>query len=203
MAPSKIGTKPSRAELKMIKVKSIFSSAMKLLNEGGIESLSMRAVSEDAGMSLSNLQYHFKTRDDLLVALLGDFLQEYIRESQVISDNGLQSNFSLKSFYFLLLTHESMDRCAIIFKEIWAYSHRSNRLNDAITEYYKNLHKLLCSVISQWDENAQITDKNIIKCVDVILPFFEGYCITKSSIQSDPKVISEDLEKISLTILNI
>lgn len=201
MSNIKIDKKPTRAELKKLKIDSIFASAMTLLNQGGIESLSMRAIAENVGMSLSNLQYHFKTRDDLLVALLGNFLREYIHESKLNDDEKTEEDAELDVIYHQLLTHESMDRCALVFKEIWAYSHRSDRMNEALSSYYKKLHELLCGILSIWATDDRINHKNIARCVDIILPFFEGYCITKSTFQRDPKKLSKDLKDISSRIL--
>lgn len=201
MSNTKIDKKPTRAELKKLKIDSIFTSAMTLLKQGGIESLSMRAIAENVGMSLSNLQYHFKTRDDLLVSLLGNFLNEYILESKLNDNEKTKENSELDVIYHQLLTHESMDRCALVFKEIWAYSHRSDRMNVALSNYYMKLHELLCDILSLWSADARISHKNIVRCVDIILPFFEGYCITKSTFQRDPKELSKDLKDISSKIL--
>ncbi|MCH2231714.1 MAG: TetR/AcrR family transcriptional regulator [Crocinitomicaceae bacterium] len=48
---------------------NILQSAQKLFNENGVTSVSLRSIAYDAEISVGNLQYHFKKRDDVIEAL--------------------------------------------------------------------------------------------------------------------------------------
>jgi len=59
------------------KIDHIYSCTTALLKDVGSEGLSMRKVAQKADMSLSNVQYYFKTKELLLAGLLKSFLEEY------------------------------------------------------------------------------------------------------------------------------
>jgi AcrR family transcriptional regulator len=47
----------------------ILGTALRLLNEGGLGAVSLRAVAEELGLSPGNVSYHFRRKEDLLAAL--------------------------------------------------------------------------------------------------------------------------------------
>jgi len=67
------------------KIEHLLNCAMDILKESGDQGLTMRKVAEAAGMSLSNVQYYFKTKELLLGALLEGYLLEYATSMQLLS----------------------------------------------------------------------------------------------------------------------
>ncbi len=59
------------------KIEHMLNCAMTLLKDSGDQGLTMRKIAETANMSLSNVQYYFKTKELLLGALLEGFLLAY------------------------------------------------------------------------------------------------------------------------------
>lgn len=51
---------------------SICDAAVKLFNEQGYSSVSLRQIASEAGTTIGNLTYHFAKKDDLLQAILSD-----------------------------------------------------------------------------------------------------------------------------------
>jgi AcrR family transcriptional regulator len=66
-------------DMKIDRKTEILRSAIELIADEGYGSLSMRALARASGMKLGALQYHFRTWDALLIALV-----EYI-EAEIIS----------------------------------------------------------------------------------------------------------------------
>jgi AcrR family transcriptional regulator len=64
--------------------RSILTAGRTLLIRDGAGGFSMRKVAIAAGISLGNLQYHYKTKDDLLEGMLDWFLIEYTRELELL-----------------------------------------------------------------------------------------------------------------------
>ena len=53
----------SETKLKIIK------QALLLFNNNGTANVSLRAIAKETGISIGNLQYHFKKREDIIEAL--------------------------------------------------------------------------------------------------------------------------------------
>ena len=63
----KQGTELSKQQLKSKETKEkIFQAAKRILLKGGYESLSIKNICEEAGVSNGSFYHHFKTKDDLL-----------------------------------------------------------------------------------------------------------------------------------------
>lgn len=49
--------------------RKILDTACRLFNENGVSETSLRTIADDMGISIGNLQYHFKKRDDVIETL--------------------------------------------------------------------------------------------------------------------------------------
>ena len=93
----------------------ILSTAQRLFNENGYRKVSLRKISDAIGISIGNLTYHFKKRDDILKALLENNLVELNTDKAKSLDDlrlhllqmtkGIQAN----SFFFSDMSLQTMD----------------------------------------------------------------------------------------------
>lgn len=58
---------------------------MRLVVEGGLEAVSVRTVAKEAGVSVGAVQYHFKTKDDLLHAAYSRVIDQVALRAQAIA----------------------------------------------------------------------------------------------------------------------
>lgn len=192
--------KTSRAEQKKLKIAAIFKAAMDLLQEGGLEKLTMRRVADKVGMSLGNLQFHFKTKEVLLSALLGHFLEQYLEENWGNREEGGESSAELHQVFYDILTHDSFETVTLIFKEIWAASGRHSEVGEALKEYYRKLHGFIGQLICQ-TVDGEVSGEQAEAIADILMPFFEGYCLTRHALAADPAQLSKRLEVLSLHLM--
>ncbi|GAL09454.1 hypothetical protein JCM19233_420 [Vibrio astriarenae] len=61
---------------KSAKIEKVLDISIELLRQEGDYGVSMRKVATLAEMSLSNVQYYFKTKDDLLKAMADRYFQQ-------------------------------------------------------------------------------------------------------------------------------
>ena len=109
------------------KIKHILNCAMNILKESGDQGLTMRKVAETADMRLSNVQYYFKTKELLLVALLERFLVDYGESMLLLSfSNQHNSERKLSHLTLHILNDVQNSDCAVVFKEIWAIAERNS-----------------------------------------------------------------------------
>ena len=98
----------------------ILASALALFNVRGVKQVSLRTISDEMGISLGNLTYHFKKREDIIEAL---YLQLVNTLDEVIANNPLTENplqllfeipkLTLRQFYtyrFLMLDFVDITR---------------------------------------------------------------------------------------------
>ncbi|MEM7182325.1 MAG: TetR family transcriptional regulator C-terminal domain-containing protein [Spirochaetota bacterium] len=179
------------------KVELIFSNALEILKESGIEGLSMRKLSEKSKMSLSNLQYYFKTRELLLAGLLESFLQT-CRES-------LQENFAklqgspedkLQQLLTISLNDETWEDWYKIFVELWALSKRNQTIKTMLDKYYRDYFDLIVELAKTLPVKDQFNDVSITRATAIIIPLLEGYYITKDAIPFDNAEMADLIAKV-------
>lgn len=155
----------------------ILDHALTLLRDSGDAGLTMRRLADAAQMSLGNLQYHYKTRDDVLTAMVGLHFESCIADldAVMIDLKDLPVRERAGFLIRLGLKHgvELTDMCRI-FRELWAISSRNEEVHQAMMAYYARFSERLAT--SVMDEEAVPGLQARLQCL--MLPFLEGYSIT-------------------------
>ena len=170
---------------------SVLDAAQSLLVEAGGAALTMRKVSDSAGISLGNLQYHFPKREDLLTALLQRFLSRYEQELESL-DLGPSGNLQndLEAIFLRILQSPDFEVACTFFMEIWAASNQSRELQQELAAYYHRYTEVYRRIL------VAITDgkaaaSSINQAISVVLPMIEGHCATRAA----QVITDEDLAK--------
>lgn len=66
-------------------VEAIVQAALRCLARKGSESLAMREIADEAGVSKSLLHYHFKTKEDLLLAVIDRFFSDMVGRIEAVT----------------------------------------------------------------------------------------------------------------------
>ncbi|WP_068111966.1 TetR/AcrR family transcriptional regulator [Tropicimonas marinistellae] len=157
----------------------ILDATEALLLEIGNAELTMRKVASRAGISLGNLQYHFSTREDLLLALLLRFLEPYEANlNRRAADGSADLTETLHSLFREVLTHPDFDRYSVIFKEIWAAATHSADIRAALDAYYVRLAAFYRSFLEGAGADALQAERAVL----ILLPLLEGSCVTRKAI---------------------
>lgn len=160
-----------------------------LIREGGA-GLSMRKVADACGMSLGNLQYHYATREALLEALLASFIANYVA---LVQDRPFQPSGDLRRDLSGLVSSglELLDStdASRVFKELWAAAQQSDSLAREMTRYYRELAGFYAQTLRSLDAAAD--EDRINRAVSVLMPLFEGYCVTRSALPHDRNELAE------------
>lgn len=92
-------------ETKYLTKEKIIEIAIALFNAQGIQRVTSRHIAKEMGISHGNLNYHFKTKEDLLLAIY-DLMRAEMSESY-ISNEGPETSFA--HFHKLLLHLEQFN----------------------------------------------------------------------------------------------
>ncbi|MDB2644389.1 TetR/AcrR family transcriptional regulator [Luminiphilus sp.] len=136
--------------MKINRKTEILRSAIELIADEGYGSLSMRALARASGMKLGALQYHFRTWDALLIALV-----EYI-EAEIIVALDTEGGFSAQPsvthlIEFMLDEHVGTsdklfnDR---LWVQLWAMEQVEPLVSDLLEELYANFLAILEAMLA-------------------------------------------------------
>ena len=166
------------------KESQILDCALKLLIETGDAGLTLRKLADCAGMRLSNVQYYFKSRDDVLVAMVSRYFEECTANLIRLTDAS-EAETQRDRIRFLVrsgLAHgiEVSDTCRA-FREIWAISSRSDVIDRCLMDYYERFAEVLADYAYAGEQDGVCREK--LKAL--LVPYFEGYSVTARSLSMD------------------
>ncbi len=117
-----------RAEAKTAKgrakVQEILDVARRLFTEGGYAEMTMRQVAEQTGISLSNVQHYFPTRESLLQALLESVMESYDVAYRENERPDIAPRDQLEAAIRYLLADSKKGESEKLFVEIWSLATR-------------------------------------------------------------------------------
>ncbi|MEM6624368.1 MAG: TetR/AcrR family transcriptional regulator [Pseudomonadota bacterium] len=181
------------------KEQMILGCALELLKEDGDAGLTMRKLAGRAGMRLSNVQYYFKSRDDVLKAMATRYFAECAAQvHQLTKDNPASTKRERCELLIQAGLHhgdELSDMCRI-FRELWAISSRNAAIRDHMSDYYKTFSALITGFVL--GDAADQDCRN--RLATLLLPFFEGYSVTASSVPMSTEQVAEMLTEIAISV---
>jgi AcrR family transcriptional regulator len=182
------------------KAEKVLDVALELLKANGDYGVTMRQVASHANMSLSNVQYYFKNKDELLKAMASRYFGaclEEMRGMKVIQYSGpieTEINDLLKGFLSHGLEVSEMYR---IFREYWAISTRNVVIDTHVKEYYREMVVILSNILRPAAESEQA----LAETVSIIIPFVEGYSITALAMPNEFDGVTENLTNFVVALL--
>lgn len=179
-------TKPSSAfDWKSIdKRHFVMANALELLTDVGYQGLTMRGLAERCEMSLSNVQYYFRTKDELI----GDIADRYFGDCNAVllahfdESGSIEDRAGLESLLTIILEHgqQMTDMCRV-FRELWAIASRHEPLAVLLNEHYQRLGE----TIDQHLAMPTLDSDRRAKVVTLLLTMSEGYSIVGPARLSD------------------
>lgn len=168
----------------------ILDCGVSVLKNEGYQEFSMRRVAAEAGISLGNLQYHFKTKEILIENILDCYIKDYtkkLNEESISFKTGSRSELDKLIEY--IFTYGDDSECGIIFREIWAISNQNEVILKSLGNYYDSLFELLVSWFSNFDRSN--SKKKVELAASLIMPLIEGHTLTQDHIPLNNKKLSK------------
>ncbi len=135
---------------KLSKKEAILESATQLFSQKGYRTTSMSEVAREAGVADGTIFYHFKTKEELFLAVLENFKNELIAEFSTYLDGrefqtGLEKIEDLLSFY-ISLVNRLEDRFLLLHRH-FPYTLAKN--NPACKSHLEEIYDSLITVFEQ------------------------------------------------------
>lgn len=124
--------------------REILQIAIEIIADEGYSSLTMRSLARASGMKLGALQYHFRTWEELLRALVG-LIEEQIKNNW--SDRGLDDDATTYDIAAFMLQETSSPSDILLsdrlWPQLWAMEQVEPTVSDLLEEVYAEYLKFL------------------------------------------------------------
>lgn len=178
----------------------VIDCALELLKSQGDRGVTIRQVAAKAGISHSNVQYYFKNKDALLLAVANRYFAQCLSEMQALPEvsTGTDVQKSLETFMGEFLKHglEISEMCRI-FREYWAIACRNENVNNYLNKYYQEYAETVADKLRPVCKN----ESKLKQAVAIFVPMVEGYSITAKSLPEDLNSVTQSLTQLLLHLM--
>lgn len=155
------------------RVEEILDAAVRVLIEEGYGLFTMRRIAEEADIRLSNLQYYFKSKEDLLNALLKRTVDDYNAAlSNVTSNRAGTPKAQFQRMIEYLLKDQGEKASCLIFWELWALAGRDPSIAGIMNSYYDAYLEKMAGAIRS--VSPQMPKRRSQRHAGVIVALIEG-----------------------------
>lgn len=181
--------------------KAILEAAAQILIKSGHHNLTMRKVSDVAGISLGNLTYHFPNKSGLIEELIRDKLAQYLAEfDEVVSQKHTTFQGGLRDLINWLFIDALDEEVNNLYRELWVMAKHYPAIAEVFSDYYEEgVHKMV-DLFSDYFPNTQ--KKDLTRAMYVLATIIEGTCIVFGGNHRMDIDVDEILPEVSLMFEN-
>ena len=160
------------------RVEKILDAATELLIQEGHGQFTMRQLAERLSIRLSNLQYYFSSREQLIQKILQRFLESSMQEITSLSakKNGSPRKRLLDAVDYLIKDQETESSCKI-FWELWALSARDEKVGQTMADFYKTYCNTLREMLQ--DLNPELPPRKVGRIAVLVISMIEGLSLMR------------------------
>ena len=155
---------------------SILDAAREVFIESGYAALTMRKVAARAGISIGNLNYYYRTKEDLLRDLLeyviNHYLEEFDRRRQIAGHSPEKQLQAVLTFWIEDL---STPETTVFFPELWALGNHDPHIAELVDDLYAKARLPLNELIPQI--NPTLTKKEAEQIALYMCAAMEGLTV--------------------------
>jgi len=179
----------------------ILSKSLKLFNDRGISNVSLRTIADEVGISVGNLQYHFKKREDIVETLYFQLVEKF-DSLYLLTPEDLLKSFLGISYEITQVLYEYR----FFLLDFISITRRNLKIKSHYAELSKRRQFESLQVVNVLIENGLIRDellkneyKNLYKRIELISNFWfssiliQSKVLTKKSIETHALLISQSM----------
>ncbi|MDQ0230335.1 TetR/AcrR family transcriptional regulator [Metabacillus malikii] len=161
----------------MLKKQLIMEKALELFAEQGFEATSVQQITEHCGISKGAFYLSFKSKDELIFALIDHFVTEITTTIDYTVKNGEYSNLLYDFFYSSFHLIDKHSNFAKIF--IIEQTHTMNKEIISKLHYYNELHEriILLLVEKRFGDAVKQSKYDLVYCIKGFIQTYSGLLI--------------------------
>ncbi|MFW5489089.1 MAG: TetR/AcrR family transcriptional regulator [Desulfovibrio sp.] len=175
------------------KISLLIDHALEVLRDHGEQGMSMRKVAAKAGMSLGNLQYYFKNKDELLAGVVDEYFDRcalhYNTAFAERCPEGRRETIEFLVRYGMAYADSEIGK---VFRELWGIAARNKTIAGHMDDYYREYTVELAQVLAPFAKSPDC----VSRVVSLMLPFVEGYGLVAGSLPSSTEELTEFIVNI-------
>ena len=137
----------------------ILEAAVKQFAINGYNTTSVDSICEQAGVSKGAFYHHFKTKQDVFLALLDGWLQSFDQAIEASKDRPVPETFHLMTEYFPYIFESASDNLPM-FLEFLQQASRDETIWQASIAPYRRYHKHFASLIKKGIAEGSFVEVN-------------------------------------------
>ncbi len=129
---------------------SILDAARDIFTQQGYTNLTMRKVANRAGISIGNLNYYYRTKEDLLRDLLEYVINPYLEEfERARQEAGESPEKQLRAVLNFWIDDLATPETTVFFPECWALANHNPFVTELVDDLYAKARQTLDELIPQ------------------------------------------------------
>lgn len=132
------------------RVVEILEAALDVLVDEGYQALTMRRIAKACGITVGNVTYYYKSKDDLVRDLLSGVVESYVDIFDHIAANvSLTAEEKFVAIVRLVLEDITTKKTTHLFPELWALSNHDPFIAERVDELYTQARAVLNRLIPE------------------------------------------------------
>jgi AcrR family transcriptional regulator len=161
-----------RPDVRVERKEQIIQAAIRVFSRKGIEATRMEEIAAEAGMSIGGVYWYFKSKDDVVMAILDWLLEEDRRLMETMT----QGRGTVKE---RLLTYtddylEGVVQYQPVLDELYSQASHNPEINRRIQEDYSAFRSALIRLIEQGLERGELKPVNVPVLALTIMALHDG-----------------------------
>lgn len=131
-------------------LEQILRAALTLLVEQGSKALTLRRIATECGMNVGNLNYYFRSKDELIRELLNAVIASYEEPfDSIMHEPGASAEARLEKLVTLILEDITTKKTTRFFPELWAMANHDPFVQERMEELYQRARVSLNELIAE------------------------------------------------------
>ena len=141
----------------------ILRSALSLLVNQGSSALTLRRIAAESGLSVGNLSYYFRSKEDLIRELLDAVISSYEESfDEILHEPGASAETRLENLVALILEDITTKKTTRFFPELWAMANHDPFVHDRMDELYERARVSLNGLIAEINPDLPTEAREIL-----------------------------------------
>ncbi|MBO9697540.1 MAG: TetR/AcrR family transcriptional regulator [Sphingopyxis sp.] len=151
----------------------ILKTAVSVLVEHGYKDMTLRRIAKECGMKAGNISYYFKSKDDLVRALLQAISGSYETAiSEATAGAGGDPESKLTQLISFILQDGTTRQTSYLFPELWSLANHDTFAKQCVDELYLSEHQRFDEIIGELNPALSADDRSVLSTF--ILSSIEG-----------------------------
>lgn len=131
-------------------VEQILRGALSVLVESGYKAMTLRRIAQACGMNVGNLNYYYKSKADLVHALLDALISGYEGVFDTLAhEPNVPADVRLERLVSVILQDITTKKTTRVFPELWALANHDKFVQERVDDLYARARVTLVELIGE------------------------------------------------------